>query len=53
MYVLAGVFAIVIDLDAPLPWWWTLVEGPSTLVSGALILYLSRSLRHVDKRNQS
>lgn len=44
MYVLAGVFAIVIDLHAPLPWWWTIVEGPSTLASGALILYLSRSL---------
>jgi hypothetical protein len=45
MYILGGVFAIVIDLYAPLPWWWTIVEGPSTLLSGALILYLSRSLR--------
>jgi hypothetical protein len=45
MYILAGVLAIVIDLHAPLPWYWTLVEGPSTLVSGAFILYLSRSLR--------
>ena len=45
MYVLAGVMAIAIDLFAPLPWWWTIVEGPSTLLSGALILYLSRSLR--------
>jgi len=45
MYILAGVFAIVIDLYAPLPWYWTAVEGPSTLLSGALILYLSRSLR--------
>jgi len=39
------VFAIVIDLYAPLPWWWTIVEGPSMLLSGAAILYLSRSLR--------
>jgi len=45
MYILAGAFAIVIDLYAPLPWYWTAVEGPSTLLSGALILYLSRSLR--------
>jgi hypothetical protein len=45
MYILGGVFAIVIDLYAPLPWYWTAVEGPSTLLSGALILYLSRSLR--------
>ena len=45
MYILAGVFAIVIDLYAPLPWYWTAVEGPSTVLSGALILYLSRSLR--------
>jgi hypothetical protein len=42
MYVLAGVFAVVIGLYAPLPWYWTAVEGPSTLVSGALILYLIR-----------
>jgi hypothetical protein len=42
MYILAGVFAIVIDLYAPLPWYWTAVEGPSTLISGALILYLIR-----------
>ena len=45
MYLLGGVFAIVIDLYAPLPWYWTAVEGPSTLLSGAFILYLSRSLR--------
>ena len=45
MYILAGVFAIVIDLYAPLPWYWTAVEGPSTLFSGVLILYLSRSLQ--------
>ena len=44
MYILAGLFAIVIDVYAPLPWWWTIVEGPSTLFSGAVILYLSRSL---------
>ena len=51
MYILAGVFAVVIDLYAPLPWYWTAVEGPSTLVSGALILYLSRSLRNQQFRS--
>jgi hypothetical protein len=45
MYILSGVIAIAIDMYSPLPWWWTAIEGPSTLVSGALILYLSRSLR--------
>jgi hypothetical protein len=45
MYILGGVCAVVIDLYAPLPWYWTVFEGPSTLISGALILYLSRSLR--------
>jgi hypothetical protein len=45
MYVVAGVMATIIDLCAPLPWWWTLAEGPSTLISGAAILYLARSLR--------
>ena len=45
MYILGGVMAIVIDAYAPLPWYWTVVEGPSTIVSGALILYLSRSLQ--------
>jgi hypothetical protein len=44
MYIVGGVLAIAIDAYAPLPWYWTIVEGPSTIVSGALILYLSRSL---------
>ena len=51
MYILAGMFAVVIDLYAPLPWYWTAVEGPSTLVSGALILYLSLSLRNQQFRS--
>jgi hypothetical protein len=42
MYILSGVIAIAIDIYAPLPWWWTAVEGPSTLVSGVVILYLMR-----------
>ena len=45
MYIIGGLFAVVIDLYAPLPWYWTAVEGPSTLVSGAIILSLTRSLR--------
>jgi hypothetical protein len=45
MYIVSGAFAMVIDISAPLPWWWTAIEGPSTLISGVLILYLSRSLR--------
>jgi hypothetical protein len=44
MYIVGGVLAIVFDAYAPLPWYWTIVEGPSTIVSGALILYLSRGL---------
>ena len=44
MYIVGGVLAIAIDAYAPLPWYWTIAEGPSTIVSGALILYLSRSL---------
>src|SRR5215510_15124152 len=45
MYIIAGLIAIVIDLHAPLPWYWTVDEGPSTLVSGALILYLMKGIR--------
>jgi hypothetical protein len=41
MYIIGGALAIVIDLVATLPWYWTAFEGPSTVVSGALILYLS------------
>jgi len=44
MYIVGGVLAIAIDAYATLPWYWTIAEGPSTIVSGALILYLSRSL---------
>jgi hypothetical protein len=35
--VLAG-----IDLSAPMPWWWTLDEGPLTIAMGLLIFYLAR-----------
>ena len=44
MYVLVGIIAVVIDLHASMPLWWTIVEGPPTAVTGAVILYLSRSL---------
>ena len=44
MYMLVGIFAVVIDLHASMPLWWTIVEGPPTAVTGAVILYLSRSL---------
>ena len=44
MYVLVGIIAVVIDLHASMPLWWTIVEGPPTAVTGAAILYLSRSL---------
>jgi hypothetical protein len=50
MYVLVGIFAVVIDLHAGMPLWWTIVEGPPTAVTGAVILYLSRWLVSADAK---
>ena len=42
MNVAFGVMLIAIDLHAGLPMWWTLVEGPSVIVVGILLLILNR-----------
>jgi hypothetical protein len=42
--VLFGLLMTIIDIQAGMPVWWTLAEGPPTAGFGALVLYLSRSL---------
>lgn len=39
---LAGVILTGIDLAAPMPWWWTFLEGPPTIGMGMLIFFLAR-----------
>jgi hypothetical protein len=39
---LFGVVLIVIDLTAGMPWWWTVSEGLSTIMFGALMFLLAR-----------
>ncbi|MGE3181332.1 MAG: hypothetical protein AB7N71_06860 [Phycisphaerae bacterium] len=43
--VLFGVSVTVIDLLAPLTWYWTLCEGPPTAIAGAVIFWLAKSLK--------
>lgn len=38
--VLIGCILIGIDINAPMPWWWTLVEGPGIIGGGVLLLML-------------
>lgn len=39
-----GVAMTGIDLTAPMPLWWTLVEGPSVIVIGVVLALLVRKL---------
>jgi hypothetical protein len=45
MYVAFGLIVLAIDLDAGLPIWWTLGEGPPLAMFGVLIAFLARGLR--------
>jgi hypothetical protein len=42
--VAIGVMLVFIDLQAGLPWWWTLLEGPPIAALGLLIAFLMRSI---------
>lgn len=43
MNIAFGLTILIIDIHAGLPAYWTIAEGPSVVVLGALVLYLSRS----------
>ena len=45
MNLVFGLLMVGIDIKAALPAWWTLTEGPPIAGFGAIILYLSRSIR--------
>ena len=45
MYVAFGLIVLAIDLDAGMPMWWTLAEGPPLAITGVLIGLLARGLR--------
>ena len=45
MYVAFGLIVLAIDLDAGLPMWWTVAEGPPLVMVGVLIAVLARDLR--------
>jgi hypothetical protein len=44
MHVIFGLVMIVVDLRAPMPWYWTLAEGPPITALGLLMLYLLRAV---------
>ena len=41
LHVLIGLSMLVIDLTAPMPWYWTLIEGGPIASLGVLILLLA------------
>ena len=51
MYVAFGLMVLAIDLDAGMPMWWTLGEGPPLAMVGVLIAFLARDLRKPDDRS--
>lgn len=40
--VVIGLILIGIDLNASMPWWWTIAEGPGIIAGGILLLMLVR-----------
>ena len=44
MYVAFGLIVLAIDLDAGMPTWWTVVEGPPIALLGVLMAVLARRL---------
>lgn len=44
MNIFFGCLVIGIDLHAGLPWFWTLLEGPPLIVTGAVLWLLQRRL---------
>lgn len=49
MNVALGVMLLVIDLEAGLPEWWTLVEGPPIILVGIAMAILARSADNVTR----
>jgi hypothetical protein len=45
MNILLGIFLVFIDLHAGMPWWWTLTEGPPIAMFGAVVLWLTSTIR--------
>lgn len=41
--VALGAILLGIDWAAPMPWWWTLAEGPGIIAGGVLLLALTRA----------
>lgn len=44
MNIVFGLLMVGIDLNAGLPWYWTLGEGPPVLAFGVLLLIMLRSI---------
>jgi hypothetical protein len=42
MNVVFGMLLVAIDLQAGLPLWWTIAEGPPIAAFGVVVLYLNR-----------
>ncbi len=42
--VVIGVLMLGIDLWAEMPWYWTLAEGPPTVLMSGLTLYFARKI---------
>ena len=42
LHAIFGVVILMTGLNAPLPWYWVLVEGPPVIAVGVLLLILSR-----------
>jgi hypothetical protein len=42
LHIALGVGLLAVDLDAGLPWWWTMSEGPGLIGYALLVLTVNR-----------
>lgn len=46
-----GLILLGTDLVAPMPWFWTVFEGPPIVLAGAIVVWLWMQIRRVDASN--
>lgn len=48
--LLLGAILLVTDLAAPMPWFWTILEGPPIILVGLLLFWLTRKLQKFEEQ---
>ena len=53
LHVVIGFTMLAIDLTAPMPWYWTAIEGPPVAFTGAVIAWLATASEAATNREDN